>query len=181
MQPNKDPNIDAPTIGKVLLKSRGFFTDEYWYWICIGALFAFSVLFNILFIGALNYLDRELYLISVLWFLEWKSNFNSNTLLMYKLFSAFRDSKSIVVEENDGKKIKNQASEQLEMEGYFIPLLFLRLLMLSIALLKCKQEQLVSHQAPILFCNKRLIYLYVTTMWALKRLVINIVFCLDRL
>ncbi|XP_044487463.1 ABC transporter G family member 39-like [Mangifera indica] len=84
--PNKDPNVDAPTIGKVLLKSRGFFTDEYWYWVCIGALFAFSVLFNILFIGALNYLDP------------------------------FRDSKSIVVEENDGKKNKNQASEQLEIE-----------------------------------------------------------------
>ncbi|KAJ0087728.1 hypothetical protein Patl1_32467 [Pistacia atlantica] len=87
--PNKDPNVDAPTIGKVLLKSRGFFTDEYWYWVCVGALFAFSVLFNILFIGALTYLNP------------------------------FGDSKSIVVEENGEKKKKNKnlASKQHGIEG----------------------------------------------------------------
>ncbi|KAJ9184443.1 hypothetical protein P3X46_004169 [Hevea brasiliensis] len=56
--PNPDPRIDAPTVGKVLLKSRGFFTDDYWFWICIGALFAFSLLYNILFIAALSYLNR---------------------------------------------------------------------------------------------------------------------------
>ncbi|KAG8647082.1 hypothetical protein MANES_09G058632v8 [Manihot esculenta] len=56
--PNPDPRIDAPTVGKVLLKSRGFFTDEHWFWICIGALFGFSFLFNILFIAALSYLNR---------------------------------------------------------------------------------------------------------------------------
>ncbi|KAG8647080.1 pleiotropic drug resistance protein 2 isoform X1 [Manihot esculenta] len=55
--PNPDPRIDAPTVGKVLLKSRGFFTDDYWFWICIGALFAFSLLFNVLFIVALSYLN----------------------------------------------------------------------------------------------------------------------------
>ncbi|KAJ9181423.1 hypothetical protein P3X46_009555 [Hevea brasiliensis] len=55
--PNPDTRIDAPTVGKVLLKSRGFFTDDYWFWICIGALFAFSFLFNILFIVALSYLN----------------------------------------------------------------------------------------------------------------------------
>ncbi|XP_065855877.1 ABC transporter G family member 39-like [Euphorbia lathyris] len=55
--PNPDPRIDEPTVGKVLLKSRGFFTDEYWFWICVGALFGFSILFNILFIVALSYLN----------------------------------------------------------------------------------------------------------------------------
>ncbi|KAB2607739.1 pleiotropic drug resistance protein 2-like [Pyrus ussuriensis x Pyrus communis] len=55
--PNTDPKINASTIGKVLLKSRGFFTDEYWFWICIGALFGFSFLFNILFIAALTFLN----------------------------------------------------------------------------------------------------------------------------
>ncbi|KAJ8754205.1 hypothetical protein K2173_002105 [Erythroxylum novogranatense] len=55
--PNPDPRIDAPTVGKVLLKSRGFFTDDYWFWICVGALFGFSLLFNILFIAALTYLN----------------------------------------------------------------------------------------------------------------------------
>ncbi|XP_027349411.1 ABC transporter G family member 39-like isoform X2 [Abrus precatorius] len=56
-KPNTDHRIDAPTVGKVLLKSRGFFTDEYWFWICIGALIAFSLLFNLLFIVALTYLN----------------------------------------------------------------------------------------------------------------------------
>lgn len=54
---NTDPRVKEPTVGKVLLKSRGFFTDEYWYWICVGALFGFSLLFNILFIAALTYLN----------------------------------------------------------------------------------------------------------------------------
>eukprot|EP00257_Ricinus_communis_P023765 XP_015583835.1 ABC transporter G family member 39 isoform X3 [Ricinus communis] len=55
--PNPDPRIDAPTVGKVLLKARGFFTDDYWFWICVGALFGFSLLFNILFIAALTFLN----------------------------------------------------------------------------------------------------------------------------
>ena len=59
LQPNNDPRFNAPTVGTVLLKSRGFFTDDYWFWICIGALFGFSLLFNVLFIAALTYLNRK--------------------------------------------------------------------------------------------------------------------------
>jgi len=61
LQPNTDTRIDAPTIGKVLLKARGLYTEDYWYWICIGALVGFSLLFNFLFILALTYLNRKLY------------------------------------------------------------------------------------------------------------------------
>ncbi|KAL6327286.1 hypothetical protein AAG906_017843 [Vitis piasezkii] len=46
-----------PTVGKALLKARGMFVDGYWYWICIGALTGFSLLFNICFIAALTYLN----------------------------------------------------------------------------------------------------------------------------
>ncbi|XP_061340266.1 ABC transporter G family member 39-like isoform X2 [Gastrolobium bilobum] len=56
-KPNTDPRIDAPTVGKALLKSRGFYTEDYWFWICIGALLGFSLLFNLLFIVALTYLN----------------------------------------------------------------------------------------------------------------------------
>nr|KYP71090.1 Pleiotropic drug resistance protein 2 [Cajanus cajan] len=52
-----NPRINAPTVGKVLLKSKSFYTEEYWFWICIGALFGFSLLFNLLFIVALTYLN----------------------------------------------------------------------------------------------------------------------------
>ncbi|XP_059462263.1 pleiotropic drug resistance protein 2-like isoform X2 [Corylus avellana] len=55
--PNTDPSLKAATVGEVLLKSRGFFTDDYWFWICIGALFGFSLLFNLLFIAALTFLN----------------------------------------------------------------------------------------------------------------------------
>ncbi|XP_062117535.1 pleiotropic drug resistance protein 2-like [Humulus lupulus] len=55
--PNQDPRINEPTVGKALLKARGIPTEEYEFWICIGALFTFSLLFNILVIAALTYLN----------------------------------------------------------------------------------------------------------------------------
>ncbi|CAI8614814.1 unnamed protein product [Vicia faba] len=56
-EPNTDTRIDASTVGEVLLKSRGMYTEDYWYWICIGALVGFSLLFNLFFILALTYLN----------------------------------------------------------------------------------------------------------------------------
>ncbi|KAL5060202.1 hypothetical protein RYX36_031806 [Vicia faba] len=56
-KPNTDTRIDASTVGEVLLKSRGLYTEDYWYWICIGALVGFSLLFNLFFILALTYLN----------------------------------------------------------------------------------------------------------------------------
>ncbi|KAI3814151.1 hypothetical protein L1987_18898 [Smallanthus sonchifolius] len=55
--PNIDPRINASTVGEALLKSRGFFTEEYWFWISVGALLGFSMIFNILFIVALTFLN----------------------------------------------------------------------------------------------------------------------------
>ncbi|KAK7391459.1 hypothetical protein VNO78_19875 [Psophocarpus tetragonolobus] len=55
--PNIDQRIPEPTVGKVLLKVRSMYTEDYWYWICIGALIGFSLIFNICFIIALTYLN----------------------------------------------------------------------------------------------------------------------------
>ncbi|XP_043691781.1 pleiotropic drug resistance protein 2-like [Telopea speciosissima] len=55
--PNLDSRIPEPTVGKALLESRGFFVQDYWFWICIGALVGYSLIFNVLFIGALTYLN----------------------------------------------------------------------------------------------------------------------------
>ncbi|KAD1313124.1 hypothetical protein E3N88_43026 [Mikania micrantha] len=55
--PNIDPRINASTVGKALLKSRSFFTEEYWFWTSVGALLGFSIIFNILFIAALTFLN----------------------------------------------------------------------------------------------------------------------------
>ncbi|PWA55702.1 AAA+ ATPase domain-containing protein [Artemisia annua] len=43
------------TIGQQTLKSRGLDFDEYYYWISLGALFGFALVFNIGFILALSY------------------------------------------------------------------------------------------------------------------------------
>ncbi|XP_071915847.1 pleiotropic drug resistance protein 2-like isoform X9 [Coffea arabica] len=55
---SKPSNGSEPTVGKTILKDRGLFFTETWYWIGVGALFAFSLLFNVLFIGALTFLKR---------------------------------------------------------------------------------------------------------------------------
>ncbi|KAK8647374.1 hypothetical protein V6N13_121115 [Hibiscus sabdariffa] len=49
--------FESSTVGKVLLKSRGMYTEEFWYWICVVALLGFSLLFNLCFIAALTYLN----------------------------------------------------------------------------------------------------------------------------
>lgn len=54
---NTDSRINEPTVGKVLLASRGFFKEERWYWICVAALFGFNLLFSLLFTIALTYLN----------------------------------------------------------------------------------------------------------------------------
>ncbi|KAK9170462.1 hypothetical protein Syun_002602 [Stephania yunnanensis] len=55
--PIDDPVTHETTVGKVLLRSRGMFVQEYWYWICIGALFGFALLFNACFVVALTWLN----------------------------------------------------------------------------------------------------------------------------
>ncbi|KAA8516689.1 hypothetical protein F0562_016805 [Nyssa sinensis] len=87
-KPNTDPRINEPTVGKVLLKSRGFFTEDYWFWICIGALVGFSLLFNILFIGALTFLNP------------------------------LGDAKSVVVDEDDEKKLYSGQNRAEAFEGF---------------------------------------------------------------
>ena len=42
-----------------ILKSHGFFTESYWYWLGVGAQIGFLIDFNICYTMALTYLDRE--------------------------------------------------------------------------------------------------------------------------
>ncbi|KAK3033865.1 hypothetical protein RJ639_032770 [Escallonia herrerae] len=50
------PNFTEP-LGVYVLKSRGLFTEAYWYWIGVGACIGYVFLFNFLFTLALAYLD----------------------------------------------------------------------------------------------------------------------------
>ncbi|XP_047094974.1 ABC transporter G family member 48-like [Lolium rigidum] len=55
--PNNDISIDEPTIGKAILKSKGLFTSDSGFWLSIGAMIGFTILFNIFYILALTYLS----------------------------------------------------------------------------------------------------------------------------
>ncbi|WJX84448.1 transcription factor [Trifolium repens] len=50
------PNATEP-LGVEILKSRGFFTEPYWYWIGVGALIGYTLLFNFGYILALTFLN----------------------------------------------------------------------------------------------------------------------------
>ncbi|KAM7480400.1 hypothetical protein LguiA_028613 [Lonicera macranthoides] len=50
------PNTTEP-LGVTILKSRGFFPYAYWYWIGVGALLGFVLVFNFCFTLALTYLN----------------------------------------------------------------------------------------------------------------------------
>ncbi|XP_019264835.1 PREDICTED: pleiotropic drug resistance protein 1-like isoform X2 [Nicotiana attenuata] len=50
------PNGTEP-LGVAVVRSRGFFPDAYWYWIGIGALIGFTIVFNICYSLALAYLN----------------------------------------------------------------------------------------------------------------------------
>ncbi|TYI31311.1 hypothetical protein ES332_A05G444200v1 [Gossypium tomentosum] len=74
------PFNQSISVGKALLQSRGMYTEEFWYWICVAALLGFSLLFNLLFIVALTYLNP------------------------------LGDSKSVILDEGDENKNKKQSS-----------------------------------------------------------------------
>nr|CAB3456843.1 unnamed protein product [Digitaria exilis] len=52
------PNSTEP-LGKQILESRGLFPEAKWYWIGVGALFGYVLLFNILYTVCLTFLKRE--------------------------------------------------------------------------------------------------------------------------
>ncbi|GAV70531.1 ABC_tran domain-containing protein/ABC2_membrane domain-containing protein/PDR_assoc domain-containing protein, partial [Cephalotus follicularis] len=51
------PSNSTEQLGVSVLKSRGFFPEAHWYWIGVGALIAYMLLFNFLYTLALKYLD----------------------------------------------------------------------------------------------------------------------------
>lgn len=54
---NKRGNQSTMTLGERLLKTRSIFPQTYWYWIGLGALLGYTILFNALFTFFLSYLN----------------------------------------------------------------------------------------------------------------------------
>ncbi|TVU38820.1 hypothetical protein EJB05_12212 [Eragrostis curvula] len=55
--PYLDGSIDAQTVGKAILKFKGYFSGQWGYWLSIGALIGYIILFNVLFLCALTFLS----------------------------------------------------------------------------------------------------------------------------
>ncbi|XP_059642945.1 pleiotropic drug resistance protein 1-like isoform X2 [Cornus florida] len=53
----KVPTNATEPLGVTVMKSRGFFPDAYWYWLGVGALFGFVLVFNFCYSLALTYLN----------------------------------------------------------------------------------------------------------------------------
>ncbi|KAK9690326.1 hypothetical protein RND81_09G120100 [Saponaria officinalis] len=54
---SKIPAGANETLGVLLMKSRGFYPYAYWYWIGVGALVGFTIVFNVIYMVALTFLD----------------------------------------------------------------------------------------------------------------------------
>lgn len=54
------------TVGRQTLESRGLDFDSSIYWISIGALTGFTILFNVVFTLALTFLPRKFHLLGLL-------------------------------------------------------------------------------------------------------------------
>ncbi|XP_004956470.1 ABC transporter G family member 45 isoform X2 [Setaria italica] len=48
---------DVNTTGEAVLKFRGLINEWHWYWVCVGVLFGFSLIFNLISIFALEFLN----------------------------------------------------------------------------------------------------------------------------
>jgi hypothetical protein len=53
------PYSNTTTLGREILSTRGVFERGYWYWLGVGALFAYSILFNLLFCFFIKVLNRK--------------------------------------------------------------------------------------------------------------------------
>ncbi|WCJ40426.1 ABC transporter G family member 40 [Euphorbia peplus] len=51
-------STSTESLGVEFMKARGFFPHAYWYWIGVGALAGYMLLFNVLFTLALTFLDK---------------------------------------------------------------------------------------------------------------------------
>ncbi|KAK1416813.1 hypothetical protein QVD17_25930 [Tagetes erecta] len=49
--------VNGTTLGRVVVNSRGYFAESYWYWIGVGALIGFIFIFNICYTLSLDFLD----------------------------------------------------------------------------------------------------------------------------
>ena len=90
-------------LGTAMLNMWGVFDDKNWYWIGIGGLFGFAVLFNGLFTLALSYLDRKF---PFLVLLPAQAHKDTNYIYIYIITTALGKPQAILPKEEDESKSK---------------------------------------------------------------------------
>jgi hypothetical protein len=105
------------TVGTNVLISHNLPTQDYWYWIGVGALLAYAVLFNALFTLALAFLNRKCgHEILILFFSSIK-----DALIFKFCFEALRKAQAMIPsdseESNDAKT--DSISNEHVIEGDF--------------------------------------------------------------
>ncbi|MFS8012317.1 putative ABC-type xenobiotic transporter [Helianthus anomalus] len=112
-RPNLDTRINEPTVGKVLLRARGMFTSEYMFWVCVVALFGFSLLFTLFFVLALTYINRKIMksLICVFCIIYCTSSSILVTVLIQT--PALGDSKTVVPTEDEPNQMHPQTEKEM--------------------------------------------------------------------
>ncbi|KAB5553301.1 hypothetical protein DKX38_010612 [Salix brachista] len=103
------PPNSTESLGVTLLKSRGFFPEARWYWIGVGALIGYVLLFNFLFTMALKYLNRE-YLHFTCPVLKVE-----HAVLMIELIAAFGKPQAILSEEALSERDANRTGNVIDL------------------------------------------------------------------
>ncbi|KAF3791865.1 ABC transporter G family member 37 [Nymphaea thermarum] len=99
------------SLGEAVLKARGMFSRGYWYWIGVGALFGYTLLFNGLFSAALAYLPRKFYNLYILVYVILMLLRNGGYAL-----AAFGKSQAVISEEALKEKHANVTGENVKSD-----------------------------------------------------------------
>ncbi|CAH8353869.1 unnamed protein product [Eruca vesicaria subsp. sativa] len=114
---NKMSSDNSTRLGTAMLNMWDVFDDENWYWIGIGGVFGFAVLFNGLFTLALAYLDRKFPFLVLLLLPAHK---NTNMSSMY-IITALGKPQAILPKEEDESKKEIQMENVNTKKGMVLP------------------------------------------------------------
>lgn len=97
---------NSTSLGTRVLNMWDVFDDENWYWIGIGGLLGFTILFNGLFTLALAYLDRKFLFVfeHVVVSLSSKKYINMSFIMHHDIKTALGKPQAVIPKEEDEEK-----------------------------------------------------------------------------
>ncbi|XP_042758861.1 pleiotropic drug resistance protein 1 isoform X1 [Lactuca sativa] len=86
--------LNDTTLGKSVITARGFFAEDYWYWIAVVAMIGFILVYNFCFALSLAFLNREYFF--YIFILKYHYKRSSHSVTFSVQFIAFGQSRSTV-------------------------------------------------------------------------------------